>query len=75
MELILTGQGRHSIVFQGANLEDGSRCAIKVMRPFRESKFRREIEILRAVSGGTNIITLLDVIEGDEDQVYPKPTS
>ena len=37
-------------------------CIIKVLKPVAKRKIRREIKILRNLSGGPNIVGLLDVV-------------
>jgi casein kinase II subunit alpha len=35
---------------------------VKVLKPVKKAKIRREIKILKTLKGGTNIIGLLDVV-------------
>jgi casein kinase II subunit alpha len=37
------------------------RCIIKVLKPVASKKIKREIKILRNLTGGPNIVALLDV--------------
>lgn len=37
-------------------------CIIKVLKPVAKRKIKREIKILRNVTGGPNIVGLLDVV-------------
>lgn len=37
-------------------------CVIKVLKPVRKKKIKREIKILQNLAGGTNIVKLLDVV-------------
>ncbi|MES1918871.1 hypothetical protein MHBO_000766 [Bonamia ostreae] len=55
------GRGRYSDVFQGINVKNNKFCAIKILKPVRKSKINREIKVLQNVSGGPNIVKLLDV--------------
>jgi casein kinase II subunit alpha len=64
------GKGKYGEVFEGVNLEDGGRCVVKIMRPVKEQRLKREIKILRLVSGGPNIITLHEVVR-DPDTKTP----
>ncbi|CAH0053614.1 unnamed protein product [Clonostachys solani] len=66
-----TGHGRYSDVFEGVNVRKGLRCAIKSLKATRDHHVRREIKVLEALRGGVNIITLLDIVTGDQD----RPTS
>src|SRR5690606_20521073 len=56
------GRGKYSEVFEGYNAANGERCVNKVLKPVKKKKIRREIKILQNLCGGTNIITLLDVV-------------
>ncbi|KAH8804451.1 casein kinase II [Xylogone sp. PMI_703] len=57
------GRGKHSEVFEGINIINHHKCAIKVLKPGKKKKIKIHIDILRSLSGGPNIITLIDVIE------------
>ncbi|KAL8274741.1 hypothetical protein Esti_001346 [Eimeria stiedai] len=41
----------------------GQRCVIKILKPVKKKKIRREIKILQNLYGGPNIIKLLDVVK------------
>ena len=49
-------------VFEGINIGNGEKCIIKVLKPVKKKKIRREIKILQNLAGGPNIIALLDVV-------------
>lgn len=40
------GRGRYSEVFEGINIRNGKKCVIKVLKPVRYKKVKREIKIL-----------------------------
>ncbi|GME73359.1 unnamed protein product [[Candida] boidinii] len=56
------GRGKYSEVFEGYQLPFGSKVIIKVLKPIKRKKIKREIKILQNLSGGPNIIELLDVV-------------
>lgn len=56
------GKGKYGEVFEGVDTQTNSRCVIKIMRPVKEQRLKREIKILRHVSGGPNIIQMLEVV-------------
>lgn len=56
------GRGKYSEVFEGAHTPTGSKCVIKILKPVKKKKIRREVAILRCLAGGPNIITLLDTV-------------
>ncbi len=48
------------------------KCVIKVLKPVKKKKIKREIKILQNLSGGPNIVALLDVVR--DSQVNPPPS-
>ncbi|KAJ3268660.1 Casein kinase II subunit alpha [Terramyces sp. JEL0728] len=56
------GRGKYSEVFEGVNIQNEIKCVIKVLKPIKKKKIKREIKILQNLSGGTNIIQLLDLV-------------
>jgi len=56
------GRGKYSEVFQGTNLNNGCDCVVKLLKPVKKKKIKREIKILQNLTGGKNIIQLLDVV-------------
>ncbi|KZT00575.1 kinase-like protein [Laetiporus sulphureus 93-53] len=56
------GGGKYSEVFEGIDTSNEEACVIKVLKPVAKHKIKREIKILRNLSGGPNIISLLDVV-------------
>jgi len=56
------GRGKYSEVFEGINIVNNTSCVVKILRPVKKKKIRREIKILQNLNGGTNIIKLLDVV-------------
>lgn len=56
------GRGKYSEVFEGINITNYQKCVIKVLKPVKKKKIKREIKILQNLSGGPNIVGLLDVV-------------
>lgn len=56
------GRGKYSEVFSGINVLRNERCIIKVLKPVRSKKIKREVKILQNLSGGPNIIQLKDLV-------------
>ena len=56
------GRGKYSEVFLGRNITNDTPCVIKILKPVKKKKIKREIKILQNLCGGTNIVTLLDVV-------------
>ena len=56
------GRGKYSEVFEGRRAESGEKCVIKILKPVKKKKIKREIKILQNLAGGVNVIKLLDVV-------------
>uniref|UniRef100_A0A6B2LA51 non-specific serine/threonine protein kinase n=1 Tax=Arcella intermedia TaxID=1963864 RepID=A0A6B2LA51_9EUKA len=56
------GRGKYSDVFEAINVVNSQKCVIKILKPVKKKKIKREIMILQNLCGGTNIIKLLDVV-------------
>ena len=49
-------------MFEGINVQSDDKCVIKVLKPVKKKKIKREIKILQNLAGGPNIVALLDVV-------------
>ncbi|ODV79544.1 alpha subunit of casein kinase II [Suhomyces tanzawaensis NRRL Y-17324] len=56
------GRGKYSEVFLGIDLAKKDKVVIKVLKPVKRKKIKREISILKNLVGGPNIIELLDIV-------------
>ena len=59
---MIAGRGKYSEVFEGINVVNYQKCVIKVLKPVKKKKIKREIKILQNLAGGPNVIALLDVV-------------
>uniref|UniRef100_A0A8R1I2X9 Casein kinase II subunit alpha n=1 Tax=Caenorhabditis japonica TaxID=281687 RepID=A0A8R1I2X9_CAEJA len=57
------GRGKYSEVFEGFKISTDEKVVVKILKPVKKKKIKREIKILENLRGGTNIITLLDVVK------------
>lgn len=57
------GRGKYSEVFEGINVTNNEKCVIKVLKPVKKTKIKREIKILENLRGGTNVIALLAIVK------------
>jgi len=62
------GRGKYSEVFSGFNVFNNTKCVIKILKPVKKKKIKREIKILQNLSGGTNVIQLLDVVRDPQSK-------
>lgn len=63
------GRGKYSEVFEGVNVLKNEKCIIKILRPVKKKKIKREIKILQGLCGGTNIIHLKDICRDPQSKV------
>mmetsp|Transcript_14484 Transcript_14484/g.54679 ORF Transcript_14484/g.54679 Transcript_14484/m.54679 type:complete len:339 (-) Transcript_14484:253-1269(-) len=56
------GRGKYSEVFEGVSCINSARCVVKILKPVKRKKIKREIKILQNLCGGPNIIQLLDIV-------------
>ena len=57
------GRGKYSDVFEAVDTSIGSSVVIKVLKPVRKKKIKREVKILQNLIGGPNIVRLLDTVQ------------
>lgn len=62
------GRGKYSEAFEGKNIANGETCVIKVLKPVKKKKIKREIKILQNLTGGVNIVALLDVVRDPQSK-------
>jgi len=56
------GRGKYSEVFEGMDVTTDQKVVIKVLKPVKKNKIKREIKILQNLQGGPNVIKLLDIV-------------
>lgn len=66
--MVLLGRGKYSEVFEGINVVNYQKCVIKVLKPVKKKKIKREIKILQNLSGGPNVVALLDVVRDSQSK-------
>lgn len=57
------GRGKYSEVFEAINIATTKKCVVKILKPVKKKKIKREIKILENLRGGTNIISLEAVVK------------
>jgi casein kinase II subunit alpha len=62
------GRGKYSEVFEGINVVNYQKCVIKVLKPVKKKKIKREIKILQNLAGGPNVVALLDVVRDNQSK-------
>ncbi|KAM7516459.1 hypothetical protein LguiA_006042 [Lonicera macranthoides] len=62
------GRGKYSEVFEGVHSTDNKKCIVKILKPVKKKKIRREIKILQNLCGGPNIVKLLDIVRDEQSK-------
>lgn len=62
------GRGKYSEVFEGINVVSTKKCVIKVLKPIKKRKIKREVKILQNLCGGPNVIQLLDIVRDPQSK-------
>ncbi|XP_039037059.1 casein kinase II subunit alpha-like, partial [Hibiscus syriacus] len=62
------GRGKYSEVFEGIHITDNEKCVIKILKPVKKKKIKREIKILQNLCGGPNIVKLLDIVRDQQSK-------
>ena len=62
------GRGKYSEVFAGINIINNTKCVVKILKPVKKKKIKREIKILQNLCGGKNVIQLLDVVRDSQSK-------
>uniref|UniRef100_A0A667XUI7 non-specific serine/threonine protein kinase n=1 Tax=Myripristis murdjan TaxID=586833 RepID=A0A667XUI7_9TELE len=57
------GRGKYSEVFEAINITNNEKVVVKILKPVKKKKIKREIKILENLRGGPNIISLLDIVK------------
>ncbi|XP_022752296.1 casein kinase II subunit alpha-4, chloroplastic-like [Durio zibethinus] len=62
------GGGKYSEVFEGVHCTDNEKCIIKILKPVKKNKIKREIKILQNLCGGPNIVKLLNIVRDQKSE-------
>uniref|UniRef100_A0A665WAW9 non-specific serine/threonine protein kinase n=1 Tax=Echeneis naucrates TaxID=173247 RepID=A0A665WAW9_ECHNA len=57
------GRGKYSEVFEAINITNNEKVVVKILKPVKKKKIKREIKILENLRGGRNIISLIDIVK------------
>lgn len=68
LTIYILGRGKYSEVFEGINVVNYQKCVIKVLKPVKKKKIKREIKILQNLAGGPNVVALLDVVRDNQSK-------
>lgn len=57
------GRGKYSEVFEAFDVQNNEKVVVKILKPVKKKKIKREIKILENLKGGTNVIALKDIVK------------
>uniref|UniRef100_A0A674BPT3 non-specific serine/threonine protein kinase n=1 Tax=Salmo trutta TaxID=8032 RepID=A0A674BPT3_SALTR len=57
------GRGKYSEVFEAINITNNEKVVVKILKPVKKKKIKREIKILENLRGGPNVISLVDIVK------------
>ncbi|KAG5412396.1 hypothetical protein IGI04_008715 [Brassica rapa subsp. trilocularis] len=60
-----------SELFEGFNVNTKEKCIVKILKPVKKKKIRREIKILQNLCGGPNIVKLFDAVRDQQHSKTP----
>jgi casein kinase II subunit alpha len=67
------GRGKYSEVFSGIDIRSTKPVVIKVLKPVKRKKIKREVKILQNLANGPNVICMLDMVRDTQVRllIYP----
>jgi casein kinase II subunit alpha len=63
------GRGKYSEVLEAVNTHSDERCVVKILKPVKKKKIRREARILTNLCGAPNVVKLLDMVRDDATKI------
>lgn len=57
------GRGKYSEVFEAIDITNNEKCVVKILKPVKRKKIKREICVLDILRGGTNIIQMISAVK------------
>lgn len=57
------GRGRYSDVYEGLDIINNIKVAIKILKPIKKSKVLREVKVLRVLEGCRGVPKVLDIVK------------
>lgn len=69
------GRGKYSDVFDGISLQTHQKVVIKILKPVKKAKIKREAYILRTLAGKNNTISLIDIVRDSSTKTPALPAA
>jgi len=56
------GRGKYSEVYEATNANNDEKCVVKVLKPIKKRKIKKEVKVLLNLVGAPNTVRLLDMV-------------
>lgn len=63
------GRGKYADVYSGVNMVTGEEVAVKIFKPIKKEKIRREVKILNLLKGHQNVLQIKDVVRDSSTKI------
>jgi len=63
------GRGKYSEVFEGVNCANDEQCVVKVLKPIKKRKIKKEVKVLMNLTGAPGIVRLLDLVRSRKAKI------
>jgi casein kinase II subunit alpha len=63
------GRGKYSEVYEASNANNGERCVVKVLKPIKKRKIKKEVKVLLNLMGAPNTVRLLDMVRDTRSKI------
>jgi len=63
------GRGKYSEVYEASNANNGERCVVKVLKPIKKRKIKKEVKVLLNLMGAPNTVRLLDMVRDKRSKI------
>jgi len=63
------GRGKYSEVYESINANNNEKCVVKVLKPIKKRKIKKEVKVLLNLVGAPNTVRLLDMVRDKATKV------
>jgi len=63
------GRGKYSEVYEASNANNNERCVVKVLKPIKKRKIKKEVKVLMNLVGAPNTVRLLDMCRDKQTKI------
>jgi len=63
------GRGKYSEVYESVNANNNEKCVVKVLKPIKKRKIKKEVKVLLNLVGAPNTVRLLDMVRDKQTKI------